>query len=412
MDDGYRRCVLAQGMTTTGGPLPERSARIVFSPLHGVGEDAVVPVLEAAGWKLGESLFLVESQRRPDPRFRGAPGGIPNPEVPTSLEAGVALARRPDVRGDLVLATDPDADRLAIQVVSSERPGVPSFLMGGQLCAVLGAWVLSQLRAQGRLPADGVAVRNVVTSDLVQEIAESYGLAVEWNVPVGFKYVGKVSYDLRHTPERFVFGAEQSYGFLRGMHCRDKDGAVAALLAAELCDYLKRQEPTRTVLDWLADLWRDHAYYAERANPIRMEGITGLQRIREALRGLRLRFPTEIAGVRVVEVWDMLKDRIFDPASRNEESGDDWDDLQDPLEALYGDVRELGWGWLGENVLIARLATGERDWAAVRPSGTEPSLKIYVNVRRQGGDLLAVAREAEALADEIESALKERMGLT
>ncbi|MGQ9731595.1 MAG: hypothetical protein ACUVX8_10025, partial [Candidatus Zipacnadales bacterium] len=228
VERSYTRNVSAQGMEVASRSSSLRRAKLVFTPLHGTGASTVIPVLEGAGWKLGENLFVVASQSRPDPKFRGCPGGIPNPEVASSLQAGIALAER--LKADMVLATDPDADRLAICTVGRHSSIAPNFLQGGQLAACLGEWVLSRLKSHRKLPSDGIIAKSIVTSDLIDDIAAHHDAELRL-VGVGFKYVAHISHQLRLTPQRFLFGCEQSYGFLRGMHCRDKDGAVTALLA-------------------------------------------------------------------------------------------------------------------------------------------------------------------------------------
>ncbi|MBM3497772.1 MAG: phospho-sugar mutase [Armatimonadetes bacterium] len=410
LDAPYLASVRAQGMTPVSARPPRRRARLVFSPLHGTGARTVIPVLEDAGWKVGRDLFIVESQVRPDPKFRGCPGGIPNPEFQGTLQAGAGLAERSDVQADLVLATDPDADRLAIHVVDP-RPGpAPNFLLGGQLAAVLGEWTLSQLKARRQPVAGGTVVKSVVTSHLVDDVLCSHDVR-QVLVGVGFKYVGEVSLSLEQTPERFLFGCEQSYGFVRGMHCRDKDGAVAALLAAELCDHLKRRG--RTIRDYLVDLWQRHGYHAERATPVRMSGIEGLERIVEIMRELRVAFPRRLGGLEVRAVEDALKDEVFDPAGRNRRSARRWDDQRDSARELYDDVGELGWGWRGENILRARFRRNDASWVIIRPSGTEPSLKIYVNIHEplRGRPLAQVAESAETLALGVERDVKRTIGL-
>jgi phosphoglucomutase len=408
-DEDYVASVFRQGMTTSTGAVPRRQARLVYSPLHGTGGRTVIPVLQRAGWEIGRNLFVVESQRRPDPKFRGVPNGIPNPELPKCLAAGVELAGK--VGADLVLATDPDADRLALRLTGPPHATAPAFLLGGQLSAVLGEWVLSQLEAHGRPVAGCTVVKSIVTSDLVDDVIASH-CAKQTLVGVGFKYVAEVSRDLQDTPERFLFGCEQSYGFLRGMHCRDKDGAVAALLAAELCDAMKRRG--KTIGDYLASLWARHGYYAERATPTRPRGCTGivaLERIQETMRELRAGFPSHLGGLAVRVVEDALHDETFDPATRSKRSAKRWEDKSDPYSVLYGKTGTLGWGWTGENILVARLKLNPESWVIVRPSGTEPSLKIYVNIHAplRGKPLAEVALTAEKRALAIERDLKRLM---
>ena len=391
MDRHYHDAVIRQGMTIPGAP-EAVTTRIVYTPLHGTGMSSIVPILDTFGWREGQNLFIVESQRDPDPEFRGVPGGIPNPENPAALEAGVELAK--ETGADLVLASDPDADRLAAAVPESPDRERWLYLKGGQLASLLAWWTLDRMRAQGLLPEDGLAARTIITSDLVDAVAESHGVRIINNLPVGFKYIAKVIRDL-DDPSEFIFGTEQSYGFVKGTYCRDKDAAIAALLLAELCEHLKRQG--RTLLDLLHDLWWEHCYHAERATPTVMLGVAGRARIEEIMRALHAQFPREIAGVRVVEVWDLLTDEVIDPRTGQA-------------------IRSLGWNW-NEDVLVGRLAQDPRSSVSVRPSGTEPSLKVYTNVRwplPEGATrdhLVEAAGEAEGLAEALERDVMRAMGV-
>ena len=388
MDREFRRAVLAQGMSAPSAPAAPKT-RIVYTPLHGTGMDSVVPVLAAVGWREGENLFIVESQRHPDPEFRGVPGGIPNPENPESLGAGIELARQ--TGADVVIASDPDADRMAAAVPDGDGW---LYFKGGHLAALLAWWTLDRMQAQGTLPKRGLAARTIITSDLVDAVAESFGAEIINNLPVGFKYIGKIISE-QEGSGRFIFGAEQSYGFAKGTYCRDKDAAIAALLLVELCEHLKRDG--RTVIDLLHGLWRAHGYHAERATPIRMEGVAGRERIGEIMETFRAGFPPEVAGVAVTEVWDLLSDEVIDPRTGSV-------------------VRQLGWHW-NEDVLMGRLAQDPKSSVAIRPSGTEPSLKIYTNLRwplldGAGPDALAeAARRAEALAEAIERDMMLALGV-
>ncbi|MGQ9732991.1 MAG: hypothetical protein ACUVX8_17170, partial [Candidatus Zipacnadales bacterium] len=186
---------------------------------------------------------------------------------------------------------------------------------------------------------------------------------------------------------------------------------VTALLAAELCDYQKRRG--KRIEDWLIALWERHGYHAESATPIRMEGVMGLKRIREIMLGLRTDFPKTLAGVKVLRVEDALKDVVFDPASRTSNSAEGWDEATDSYETLYAKVEPLGWGWRGENILRARLAINEKSWVIIRPSGTEPALKIYINVfaPKTRWPLAKAACWANTLASRIEATLKDVMGV-
>jgi phosphoglucomutase/phosphomannomutase len=304
----------------------------------------------------------------------------------------VEVARQ--VGADLILASDPDADRLAAVLPDASCDGGWRYLKGGQLAALMGDWVLDRLSAQGDLPERGLIARSLITSDLVDAVAESRGVRVVANLPVGFKYIGKVMSEAG-ADEQFLFGTEQSYGFLKGNYCRDKDAAVAALLLTEFCEHLRRSG--ETLVDALRRLWRRHGYHAERATPVAMVGVEGRRRIEAIMAKLRAGFPAELAGVRVTEMWDLLQDSVTDPAAGRR-------------------VRDLGWHW-NEDVLMGRLAQDAKSSVSVRPSGTEPSLKVYTNVRAPvrsdvtPHELEEAGRAAEALAEALERDLFRVMGV-
>jgi len=392
MDELYHDAILGQARSNIASCTP-RKAKVVFSGLHGTGESAIVPVLERAGWELGENLFQVQSQRWPDPRFRGVPDQKPNPERSECLKAGTEMANA--LGADIVIASDPDADRLAVQVMDPKRAPQGVFLKGGQLASLLAYWVLSQSAMQGTLPRRGVVARNMVTSPLVDAIAKAFPVQVRSDLPIGFKYIADVRDRLRN-PKRFIMGSEQSFGTLIGDHCGDKDAASAALMVCELCDDLQRaRSKARTIVDLLEDLWLEHGYYAEGSLTVQVEGETGMRRITRAMAKARKQFPAELDGRQVLEVHDVLRDIAYDPKTGRK-------------------LRDLGMGWKDENILIGRLSNDNREWVTVRPSGTEASLKIYASLRVDVTDreaLPSVVQVADEQARRMQEELREYMGL-
>ena len=392
MDELYHDAILDQARSDIASCTP-RKAVVVFSGLHGTGESAIVPVLERAGWELGKTLFQVQSQRWPDPRFRGVPDQKPNPERPECLRAGTEMANA--LGADIVIASDPDADRLAVQVMDPKRAPQGVFLKGGQFASLLAYWTLSQSAAQGSLPKRGVVAHNMVTSPLMDDIAEEFPVQVRADLPIGFKYIAEVRDRLR-DPQRFIMGSEQSFGTLVGAHCGEKDAASAALMACELCDDLQRAKPEpKTMVDLLEDLWLEHGYYAEGSLTVAVDGEAGMRHIAKAMEKARKQFPVELAGRQVLEVHDVLLDIVYDPKTGRK-------------------LRGLGMGWKDENILIGRLSNDNREWVIVRPSGTEPSLKMYASLRIDVGDreaLPAVARATDEQARCIQEELRESMGL-
>jgi phosphomannomutase len=392
MDDLYHQAVVAQARSSITSCTP-RQAKIVFSSLHGTGEKSIIPVLRAAGWELARNLFQVQSQRWPDPRFRGVPNQKPNPELNACLRAGIAMAEQ--LEADLVIASDPDADRLAIQVMDRRRGKGSVFLKGGQLAAVLTHWALSQSAAHGSLPEGGVIAHNMVTSPLIDDIAAPFGVQVRGDLPIGFKYIAQVRDEL-DDPKRFIMGSEQSFGTLIGSYCGEKDAASAALLICELCDHLRRARPEpRTICDLLEDLWLQYGYYAEQSATVPVPGEAGMRKIAQAMARLRRRFPAELAGRSVLQVEDVLRGIVYAPRTGRK-------------------LRDLGKAWEEENILVARLGDDGREWAIFRPSGTEPSLKVYTSLRVEVADRANLARTARATdrqARRVETDLRRHMGL-
>ena len=392
MDEAYHAAVLAEARSGVGSCLL-RKAKIVFSSLHGTGEKSIIPVLQAAGWELGANLFQVQSQRWPDPRFRGVPDQKPNPERPECLLRGVEFAKA--LGADLVIASDPDADRLGVQVMDRRRNSDGKYLKGGQLAAALAYWALSGPPAGRQLPERGVIAHNMVTSPLMDDVAADRPVKVEvvGDLPIGFKYIAAVC---AAHPERFIMGSEQSLGTLVGNYCGEKDAASAALLICELCDHLLQASPVpRTICDLLEDLWLKHGYYAEQSATVPVPGKAGMQEIARAMGALRRSFPTQLGGRRVLEVEDVLRDIVYDPQTGRK-------------------LRDLGQGWEDENILVARLSDDGREWAIVRPSGTEPSLKVYTSLRTDVPDrssLADIARATDEQACRVETDLRQHMGL-
>lgn len=328
----------------------ERKLRIVYTPLHGAGVTSVWPVLQKMGYR---DLHLLPEQAEPDGDFPHVPHHIPNPENRAAMEPAIALAR--ELQADLVLATDPDADRLGVAVPAC--PGgdhwVP--LTGNQIGSLLCDFILKGLKSDRRIPQGGVVVKTLVTTELIADIATRHGVKVMGDLLVGFKYIAEVIGGLER-PEQFIFGAEESHGFLKGGYARDKDAAVAGLLMAELTEVLK--EKGRTPCQFLDELYRDHGYYQESQVSFVLEGFEGQRQISRMMEHLRDASPAEMGGLKVVEVRDYLRGEALEPASRER------------LRAIEGHRGDL---------MVFTLSQDGRTRFAVRPSGTEPKIKFYVS---------------------------------
>jgi phosphoglucomutase/phosphomannomutase len=325
--------------------------RVVFTPLHGVGSMTAMEVLLNQGFRVSP----VAEQMKPDGQFPNVTQ-TPNPEVPASMDRAVALAQRE--KADLVLSTDPDADRLG-----AETPGPNGwrFLTGNEIAALLTHFKLERLAQRGSLPPSPIVVKTEVTTSLVTRIARHFKCQVVDNLLVGFKYIADVlwnleqhgSYeDVRGTPEDFVIGCEESHGILVTPHIRDKDAAGAALLLAELALDLKRHD--RTMLAYLQGVYRQFGYFRNEVQPVVMTGLEGKQNMARMLDRLRAAPPKTIGGLDVTGM----------------------DDLRDEHGRL-GPIRGAT-DAAARNVLIFVLR--DRGRIALRPSGTEPKAKAYVEV--------------------------------
>jgi phosphoglucomutase/phosphomannomutase len=326
--------------------------KVVFTPLHGVGAMTAMEALVAQGFK----VIPVAEQMTPDGQFPNVTQ-TPNPEVPVSMDRAAATAKQH--QADLVLATDPDADRLGAMV--PDGAGSYRFVNGNELAALLTHFKLHKLSLQGRLPPSPIVLRTEVTTSLVTRIARHFKAQIVDNLLVGFKYVADVLWqleqngaceDVRGTPEDFVIASEESHGILVTPKIRDKDAGGAALLMAELALDQKRQG--RTVLDYLDSIYRQFGYVRNEGLTVAMTGIAGKQNMTRMLDALRRSPPRAVAGLAVTSVEDLR----------------DEDGRMGPIKGATD--------FAGRNFLIFRL--GDRARVVLRPSGTEPKAKTYIEV--------------------------------
>jgi len=350
-------------------PPKANEIQVVYTPLHGVGSMTAMEVLVQQGFR----VLPVEEQMKPDGMFPNVTQ-TPNPEVPVSMDRAEALAKKE--KADLVLSTDPDADRLGAMIPSEPRalatgtgePGGVSprsppwrFVTGNEIAALLTHFKLSKLSKRGQMPGSPIVIKTEVTTGLITHIARHFRTQVVDNLLVGFKYIADVLWhleqsgvyeDVRGTPEDFVIAGEESHGILVTPHIRDKDAASAALLLAELALDQKRQG--KTVLDYLNSIYRQFGYFRNEVVPVVMPGIQGKQNMARILEQLRKSPPREIGDLVVTDCEDLR-------------------DEKGRLGPIKGATDAAS-----RNVLIFRL--GERGRVALRPSGTEPKAKAYVEV--------------------------------
>lgn len=323
-----------------------RDLKIIYSPLHGVGTSAVCPALESSGFK---DVEVYGRHAKPDPNFPNVPGNSSNPENPKVFDEIIDRAR--DTGAELILATDPDCDRLGVaapKTLASDSPW--GTLTGNQLGALLTEYLLSLRESEGTLDDELYVAKTLVTTELMRRIADRYQVRTAGNLLVGFKWIG-AEMDLR-GPERFVFGAEESFGFLAGTHARDKDGAVAAMLAAELAAELKAQG--MTLHEKLDSLFRQFGCHTEKTVSVKMPGAEGMDRMKALMQAFRTAPPRHIGGMEVVTIRDYLHQTVAAAGGPPQS-----------LECPQGDM-----------VILDVEDTG--NYVAVRPSGTEPKVKFYM----------------------------------
>ncbi len=304
-----------------------KALKLVYTPLHGSGLVPVTTLLRRTGVT---DVSVVAEQAAPDSRFPTVKA--PNPEDPAAFTLAIALAN--EVGASAIIATDPDSDRMGLALRGPS--GEFAALTGNKIGCLLLHYLLSSMQKKGTLPADGFAVKSFVSTRMAQAICEKFNVAC-LDVPTGFRFVSeKIDESARTGKGTFLFGFEESYGFLAGGFSRDKDAVCAAMLAAEACVYYKEQG--KTLFDVLADMAELYGHFDERVKSYSLEGKEGLMRIAAAMEALRQAPPASFAGIPVTKAEDMLS--------------------------------------TGQNVLRYFLKNGA--WICVRPSGTEPKLKLYV----------------------------------
>ena len=328
VDDAYIAAIANESVA------PSRSASIVYSPLHGTGTMSVQKVLEHTGFT---NLTIVQEQSSPDGTFPNLPNNIPNPEVPSASEMATEYAKK--MNADIAITTDPDADRLG--VVTADAAGQYKLLTGNQIAALAAFHVASRIAKQ----EGGFMVRTIVTTDMLDAIASDFGLKIYNHILIGFKYVAQLIREHQDGgTETFVLGGEESYGLLKGSYCRDKDAAVAALLLCELASELKDQG--KTLMWQLNELYKKYGVFTETLANISYPGAEGFQNMQRIMGQLRTNPPKEIAGAPIVNIID----------------------------------RETFSGTEKGNVLIFELSDDHHSRLTIRPSGTEPKIKIYTQL--------------------------------
>ena len=356
VDDAYMAELKKQVIHMDAIEKEGKNLKIVYTPLHGTGNIPARRILKELGF---ENVYVVKEQELPDGDFPTV--SYPNPEAAEAFELGLKLAK--EVDADLVLATDPDADRLGVRV--KDKNGEYHDLTGNMSGCLLANYELSQRKAvNGSLPEDGALIKTIVTTNLADAIAKGYGVNLI-EVLTGFKFIGQQILGFENSGKgSYLFGFEESYGCLIGTYARDKDAIVATMALCEAAAYYKTQG--KTLWDAMIEMYEQFGYYKDAIQSVTMKGIEGLQKIQEIMNSLRQNPPAEFAGHKVTAVRDYKADTITDVTT--------------------GAVKPTGLP--NSNVLYYELT--DDAWVCVRPSGTEPKVKFYYGVK---GTSLADADE-------------------
>ena len=324
-----------------------KNLKVVYTPLHGTGNTVVERLLTEIGI---QNLYVVPEQKDPDGNFPTV--DYPNPEDPKAFKLALELAEK--VHADVVLATDPDADRLGVFAKDS-KTGKYMDYTGNMSALLIAEYRISQMKEKGILPDNGMFVTTIVSSNLAKDIASNYNLDC-YEVLTGFKNIGAIMRNAEETGKnKYVFGFEESYGCLIGDYARDKDGIAAVMALCEAACYAKLQD--KTLWDMMQDIYKKYGYYKETQVSIVREGAEGAQEIQDMMTKTRQKDITEIAGLKVLKFKDIQKD----------------------IEKNMKNGKITKTGLPTSNVLYYELENN--NWCCVRPSGTEPKIKLYMGVK-------------------------------
>ena len=344
----------------------QKDIKIVYSPLHGTGAKLVQRILKEVGF---ENVYTVKEQEKPDGHFPTV--SYPNPEDPKAFVLALKLAK--EVDADIILANDPDADRLGIYVKDTKTDEYIQFngnMTGNLACE----YILSQKKANGTLPANGAVIKTIVSSNMTEAIAKEYGIKL-FATLTGFKNIAKIIRGFEEDNSyKCLFAYEESYGCIIGTHARDKDGIVAVMTICEAVAYYKMQG--LTLWDAMNNMYKKYGFYKEKQFPITLKGIEGAEEIKKMMENMRNNPAREIAGLKVVSFGDYQKQEIIDADGSKKETG------LPKSNVLYFDLEKNA-------------------WVCVRPSGTEPKIKFYMGVCEESSE------DAENKLNELENAIKE-----
>jgi len=343
-DEKYLAAVIATAINPDAVREVAEELKVVYTPLHGAGTRLVPEIFRRVGLK---HLYTVDSQMTPDGNFPTV--AKPNPEYPDVFDLGIAIANR--VGSDLVIATDPDSDRVGVMTRTPD--GSFATITGNQMGALLLDYAIKQRKKLGTLKSNAYAVKSLVSTDMAYKIAEVNGIKLH-DVLTGFKFIGEVikNYEARGEEDGFLLGFEESYGYLLGSYARDKDAVEASMIILEMTAYYKKLG--MTLSDALASLYETYGFYSERTVDVYMEGLDGIEKRKRVMQSLRDSAPEAIGGVKVASIGDYKSGKVVS--------------LSDGAVSTTGQP--------SSDVLYFTLEN--RDKIIVRPSGTEPKIKIYI----------------------------------
>lgn len=342
--------------------------KVVYTPLNGTGNKLVRKVLGKIGVK---DVVVVPEQELPDGNFTTCP--YPNPEIKEALAKGLELCEKE--QPDLLLATDPDADRVGIAV--KDYDGSYRLISGNEDGVMLTNYILSCKKASGKLPEKPVVVKTIVTTKLINKLCEKYGCELK-NVLTGFKYIGEVILNLekKHEENRYLFGFEESYGYLSGTYVRDKDAVVASMLVCEMAAYYKKQG--KSLAEVIDGLYEEFGYYLNQTYSFEFCGAAGMQKMADIMTAVRDNTPKSVAGYDVVKVSDYL--------------------LKKETEIATGNTTDID---LPKSNVIA-LHLSDDNAVIIRPSGTEPKIKLYItSVGKDKANATEICEKLVAASKEI-----------
>jgi phosphoglucomutase len=348
---------------------PGRDAKIVYSPLHGVGSKSVLPILKGNGFK----VITVTEQMTIDGNFPTVPNHFPQPEFPVVYEKAIKVAKKN--KADVIIVSDPDADRMGMAIPDALEWKV---LTGNQAGILMVNFILERLKETNKLPKKGVVIKTFVTTDLFCQIAKSFGVEAVGDLLVGFKYIGNHAETLPED-KTFIFAAEESVGYLYGNSYRDKGAENAALVVAEMTSYYKAKN--KSLLEVMDEIYLKHGYFVEKLYYQALNKPGDLQRIVETVEKIRQLHPATIGKEKIYKILDWTTSEVINPKS-----------------GKVIEKRKLG----KENVITLMLSEDELNKVSIRPSGTEPKVKIYTSIR---GELSKESKkQIENRAAEIEKA--------